>query len=147
MSNEIIKVLDNLAERFGVIIDWTAQNVMPYLQDLYDRIIDYRIMQLSIMYIIFIAMLIISMGVFIKVYYDYKTISRINDDKNLSFETYHSWVDDITTDLTILGAILLIFGFVLLIGAIFGIFKNIDGVVEIINIPEKYIYDMIQEMM
>lgn len=36
MSNEIIKVLDDLSERLGIAIDWSSQNVMPYLQDLMD---------------------------------------------------------------------------------------------------------------
>lgn len=30
MSEEIIKVLDNLAERFGVAVDWTSTNVSHY---------------------------------------------------------------------------------------------------------------------
>lgn len=34
MSEDIIKVLDNLAQKFGIAIDWTSQNAMPYLEDL-----------------------------------------------------------------------------------------------------------------
>lgn len=44
MSDEIIKVLDDLAKRFGIAIDWTSENVMPYLKDLFDRIQMYLIM-------------------------------------------------------------------------------------------------------
>ena len=32
MSDEIIKVLDDLSDRVGITIDWTSQNVLPYLQ-------------------------------------------------------------------------------------------------------------------
>ena len=39
MSEEIIKVLNDLASRFGVAIDWTNQNIVPYLQDLMTRFI------------------------------------------------------------------------------------------------------------
>ena len=39
MSQEIIKVLDNLAQKFGIAIDWTNQNILPYLQDLMGRYI------------------------------------------------------------------------------------------------------------
>lgn len=31
MSDEIIKILDDLGQRFGVVIDWSSENVMPYL--------------------------------------------------------------------------------------------------------------------
>lgn len=43
MSEEIIKVLDNLAERFGVAVDWTSINVIPYLQELCSKYITYEI--------------------------------------------------------------------------------------------------------
>ena len=32
MSNEIIKVLDALSDKLGIAVDWTSENVLPYLQ-------------------------------------------------------------------------------------------------------------------
>lgn len=43
VSNQIIAVLDAICEKFGIVIDWTASNVMPYLQDLCKRIVTYEI--------------------------------------------------------------------------------------------------------
>ena len=43
MSEEIIKALDDLGDRFGIAIDWTSENVLPYLQNLMDRFITYNI--------------------------------------------------------------------------------------------------------
>lgn len=43
VSNEIIAVLDAICEKFGIVIDWTASNIMPYLQDLCKRIVTYEI--------------------------------------------------------------------------------------------------------
>ena len=43
MSEEIIKVLDTLAERFGLAIDWTSANVIPYLEKLCNKYINYEI--------------------------------------------------------------------------------------------------------
>lgn len=37
MSEEVIKILDALAEKFGLAIDWTSANVLPYLQQLCDK--------------------------------------------------------------------------------------------------------------
>lgn len=51
MSDEIIKVLDNLAEKFGIVIDWTSQNVLPYLQELCDKYINYEIWT-SVVYLV-----------------------------------------------------------------------------------------------
>lgn len=31
VSKQIIEVLDNLCEKFGVVIDWNAKNVLPYV--------------------------------------------------------------------------------------------------------------------
>lgn len=59
MSDEIIKVLDDLSDRFGVAIDWTSQNVLPYLQELCDKYINYEIWT-SVLYVI-ICLIIISL--------------------------------------------------------------------------------------
>ena len=42
-SSQFIEVLDALCEKFGIVIDWTSQNVMPYLTDLATRLISYEI--------------------------------------------------------------------------------------------------------
>ena len=42
-SSQFIEVLDALCEKFGIAIDWTSQNVVPYLTDLAARIITYEI--------------------------------------------------------------------------------------------------------
>lgn len=39
MSEEIIKVLDDLGKRLGIAIDWSNQNIIPYLQDLMSRFV------------------------------------------------------------------------------------------------------------
>ena len=40
VSKEILNVIDGLAERFGVIIDWSKENVYPQVVDLCERFID-----------------------------------------------------------------------------------------------------------
>lgn len=63
MSDEIIKLLDDLGQRFGIAIDWSSQNIMPYLQDLMSRYIDYEVMT-SIAWIVIGAILLIGGIVF-----------------------------------------------------------------------------------
>ncbi len=43
LSKEIINVLDYLCGKFGIAIDWTSENVMPYLEDLCGRYIEYEV--------------------------------------------------------------------------------------------------------
>lgn len=42
-SQEIINVLNYLCQKFGIVIDWTSENVMPYLEELCGRYIQYEI--------------------------------------------------------------------------------------------------------
>ena len=37
MSNEVIKVLDAFSQKFGIAINWTSENIMPYLQQLGEK--------------------------------------------------------------------------------------------------------------
>lgn len=38
ISSEITNILNDLGNRLGIAIDWTSQNVTPYIQDLVSRI-------------------------------------------------------------------------------------------------------------
>ena len=42
-SSQFIEVLDALCEKFGIVIDWTSQNVVPYVTDLATRLVSYEI--------------------------------------------------------------------------------------------------------
>lgn len=48
INNQVIEVLEYLSTKMGVVIDWTAENVMPYLRDLTERMISYQIVNKSI---------------------------------------------------------------------------------------------------
>lgn len=43
MSDQIIAVLDNLCTKFGIAIDWTSENVLPYVMELAGKFIKYEI--------------------------------------------------------------------------------------------------------
>ena len=58
VSSEIIKVLEYLCGKFGIAIDWTQENILPYVQSLGEKLIQYEI-STSIFWIIFIAVIII----------------------------------------------------------------------------------------
>lgn len=43
VSDQIIAVLNDLCAKFGVAIDWSTENVIPYATELCDRYIRYEI--------------------------------------------------------------------------------------------------------
>lgn len=43
VSSQIIEVIDALCARFGIAIDWTAENVMPMLQEMAGKFITWEI--------------------------------------------------------------------------------------------------------
>ena len=43
-SSELITVLNYLAQKLGIVIDWTSDNVMPYIENLCARFIEYEIL-------------------------------------------------------------------------------------------------------
>lgn len=43
VSDQIIAVLDEVCRKFGVAIDWSSTNILPYLQELGERMVSYTI--------------------------------------------------------------------------------------------------------
>lgn len=65
VSDQIIQVLDNLCEKFGLAIDWTSENVFPYLTTLCTKLVSYEIWS-SVAYIVFCVLGIIACVITIK---------------------------------------------------------------------------------
>ncbi len=70
ISSQIIEVLNDLCMKFGMAIDWSQENVMPYLQELASKYISWEVAT-SWAWIIFCAILIL-IGIVICVI-EYKT--------------------------------------------------------------------------
>lgn len=43
VSEQIIQVIDTLCEKFGIAVDWTAKNIIPYVETLCGKLIAYEI--------------------------------------------------------------------------------------------------------
>ena len=57
-SNEIIQILEYLGEKIGVTIDWTNNNVLPYVEQLCEKFIKWEI-STSLTWIIVAASLLV----------------------------------------------------------------------------------------
>lgn len=109
MSEEIIKVLDNLGQKFGIAIDWTSQNVLPYLQDLMNRFISLQNAK-AITWIVILSILVIAIIIFIIVGI---RLGKKEED------------EEITAITIFIGITALICLLIPLIGNIFGLMQNI----------------------
>lgn len=126
MSEEIIKVLNDLGERFGIAIDWTSQNVMSYLQDLASRYMTYNNLIAIIQIAISVILIIIGIVCIIK-------LIKWRNSKNYN-DSYLS-DDPLMCGLGITGASILI---ALGIGLIIG---NTMGIIQNVCMPEMIILD------
>ena len=132
MSKEIIEVLDNACEKFGVAVDWGSDNVLPYLTDLVHRYTQYKIAN-SVFYIIIgILMLLSLIGLFKLIIWSYK--------KSKECGIYDSDAYDLIN--IIAGIAFVIF---MILGVII-ILVNISSIIELSIIPEKSFIDYIRSL-
>ena len=131
MSEEIIKVLDELGKRFEIVIEWSNQNIMPYLQELLKRFICYQNITACVWIMISIAMTICGV-IMIKFLNKWRKSDGYNSD---------SYDDDEL--LAVLGYIFSILIIALGIGLIIG---NTLGIVKNICMPEMVVYEYIKNI-
>lgn len=133
VSNQIIEVLNALCEKFGIVIDWTGQNVMPYVQELMKKVVSYELWTSVSWLLICVAFIF----VFFKLIYWY--VKNQNNESNiiLDFLYYNEEFP----------VLFLIFGGILTIIATIGTVIQIMDIITCLTFPEKIIFNMIQSMM
>lgn len=117
LSNEIITILEYLCDKLGIAVDWTSQNILPYLQQLTEKFIRWE-MCTSIAWIVIAAVVILVALTFL-----------IIDSTN-----YGAIDDGILTVFVIIAAIGLI-----IIGC------QVFDIIECNVFPEKVLYDYISQ--
>ena len=124
-SNEIIKILDDLSKRLGVAIDWSNENIMPYLNGLVDRFINFEIAKSIIAIVISILIIVIGICIAGHIW------------KHRAEYDYFGDLDETETWIFIFGVCATIIGTVILS-------CKCCEICEAIYLPEKQIYDYIQ---
>ena len=120
-SSQFIEVLDALCEKFGIAIDWTSQNVVPYVTELATRIIAYEIWTSA-------AWITIAAIVFLIAWKMTKNLCK----------------EDAFDEAWFLGwAIRIVIGFFCFLAIGFEVFD----IIEAVALPEKTLYDFITGLM
>ena len=133
MGDEIIKVIEALCEKFGLAIDWTSENILPYAESLCEKIVSYRLWS-SVAYIILSILLLIY------AFFAIKRAFKRDEDGDLLME----YGDD--SDIAI-GIIALSTGLVAMIGGIIMFCINVPDIITCLTLPEKVIWDEIQMLL
>ena len=152
--------VDAVAEKFGMFVDWTSDNIVPQITDILMRYRLYEITRLSLIIFLLFIIFSICVGFLIAAKVETKKINKITKDNdwpyykgtffeydlNLAYDEEHknykvisSKIDDITT-----------FGFVwaIIIGIVlmcligFG-FEPVFNLIKWIFIPEIQFYQLI----
>ncbi len=127
VSEQIINVLDNLCQKFGLVIDWGAANVLPYLQELCGKFINYEIYTS----IAWIAIMLVIFAIFWIVY-----ASTFKGAKEVDWDDAYciSWINITFLVLSIVLSLV----FILVVGV------QVFDIIEATYLPEKTIYDFIK---
>lgn len=133
MSEEIIKVLDAIAEKFGLAIDWTSANVIPYLQELGSKCVNYEIVTSVIWLVIGIGCLPLGIYFFKKMKLFYNKSNNTDDrDEESEYSVF-----------CIMSAILFLF---LTVCGICIMRKQLFDITACITFPEKIIIQEIKNL-
>ena len=131
-SEQIIAVINDLCNKMGVVIDWTSANIVPYLQELIQRIAYMEIAKHSIGIVFGIIALIVSIIIWVKL-----SKFHLKQQSKCREQVY---IDD--DDLVyIFGIVGIIIGFMM---GIILLSVNVTSLVEAIYLPEIAAYNYIQ---
>lgn len=119
MSNEIIDILDKVGEQFGIAIDWTSENIIPYVETIFQKAVNYSASSTIVW--LCVSALIIALGVIMLV------VAFKNRDEDSEF-----------------AAAMLLFGTIFLLLGISVAIGNILHLIKCYTLPELVFLDTIK---
>ena len=123
VSNQIIQVLDALCDKFGLAIDWGAQNVLPYAQELMGKMVSYELWT-SVMWIVVFAIFMALSG---------GSVMHILKQPEAEVEVFEAGL------LIVLMIIFMVF--------FLCVVWQVTDIITCLTFPEKIVFEMIQSMM
>ena len=127
-SNKVVEVIDALCEKLGIAIDWTANNVMPYVQTLMQKLVAYEIWT-SVAWIIIMFMLTLIIFCVHK-YFDHRTNAKSYSD----FEEFMYYASHVVF-------------WILAVLSVLVIGVQVFDIIECVVFPEKYVIEYISSLL
>ena len=128
MSTQIIEVIDALCQKFCIAIDWTSDNILPYVEDLVKNAVRYELYT-SLLYSVIFAIGMAILIVFIRLIWCWLKKDEPADDESIG----------IAGTFLVIFLICSITCFVLLL-------RQLVDIITCFTFPEKVVYDIISDM-
>ena len=142
MSEEIIKVFDYIGDKLGIAIDYTQENIQPYLEDLWHRFITYEIVINSLQFVGSFIITLICLYFILRFFKAKKKAYNGEIDSLFYQETSNSYYNYV--ELCGSGIVIIIISCTLFL--IFGISTifQLSNLIELSIIPEKFILELVK---
>lgn len=127
VSDQIIQVLDALCDKFGLAIDWGAQNVLPYAQELMGKMVSYELW-MSLVWVGFELLYIAIYGF-------------------VSFRLFKIYDEPYDNDKEFCAILFRTIGGFIAFVCFIGFFIDLESVITCLTFPEKIVFEMMQNMM
>lgn len=124
-SENFINIINAIGEKIGIAIDWTSNNIMPYMEQLCGRIVNYE-MYTSIAWLVFAVALLISGLIIMK-----KGFKHMKNPERICYDD--SYI------LMIVSGIILICAFILMA------ILEVGDIIACLTLPEKTIIQFIMQ--
>ena len=130
VSEQIISVLDTLCEKFGIAINWTSENVVPYVEILCRKLVTYEIAT-SIAWLIFDILILVASIILVKKFGP-KVV------KGAFYEEEMGWM------------ITFVFGGIgigiAMVCSIIDIGYQVDDIIKCLTFPEMYVFEYVSNL-
>lgn len=133
-SDEIIKLINALAEKFGIAINWTSDNIIPYLEFICTKYVNYEYAT-SMVWIVIGAVMLVLGPVLLKLSHMWYK-KETGENRYLDWDDFCSWAFLIS----------LIFGAIFILTGIIVIITQVFDIVACKAFPEKIIIDELKSL-
>lgn len=134
VSEQIIQVIDALCEKFGIVIDWTSENVIPYIETLCGKLIAYEIAT-SIAWMV--IMMLLSVGSIIAA----KKLYPIFKKKIAEADHWTRGDWELVAGFAIAALVIINLVAVIVVGT------QIMDIIKCLTFPEMYIIEYVSELL
>ena len=132
VSEQIIEVIDALCAKVGIAIDWTGENVLPYIETLCGKLINYEIGTSIAWMVIWLALSIGSIVATKKFYPTFK--------KGIEEQDYWDVGWTVASVFAVGGIVFINFTTICVIG------QQIMDIIKCATFPEMYVFEYIQRI-
>ena len=133
VSEQIIQVLNALCEKFGIAINWTSENVVPYLENLCGKLVAYEI-GTSVAWMVIMSL--VSIGSIVATKRLYPTFKNGWEEDRLNYDV--GW--QIGSVFAIITLVIINFATICVLGT------QIMDIIKCVTFPEMYVFEYVQSI-